>query len=143
MESILPFSVLNSKRKKYVRITQETEASNNTKVRQADYQKTLNDFLEKNLYVKSDHINFISNNIDIFYRNNLTVLFLALNILHNPEFINTDEYRKYIDSIQVTKVEGTNRHFKADLFEKRLNVQIQAYTIKIKNVMTQRGISYI
>lgn len=142
MDSVLPFSVLKSKRVRHVKIIEEPEVTTTSHLRQADYDKNLIEVTGSGLYVLNEHIHFVTRYIYYFYRNNLAVLFLTLNIMHDPNFVNTQFYKPYVDYIQRRQY-SEEKQEKHELVIIKLNVQIKAYMKKVENLMRQIHITHI
>ena len=140
MDSILPFSVLKSKRVKQVRIINDQEIENDSKNRQADYEKNILDVVNSSLYIQPEHINFVRSYISYFYRNNLSMIFLAMNIIHDYNFVNSQYYRPFINYIQRRQ---TSESDKQENFEIKFDVQLKAYIKKIQNLMLKLNLTYI
>ena len=139
MDSVLPYSVLKSRRKKFVRIIEEQDVAVENRLRQADYDKNIEDLMKAGLTIYPEHNYFVSRYIYYFFRNNLAVLFLAINILHNPKFEQTNEYKTFVDYIQ-RRTLGDDKYEKQDMFEHKLKIQLFAYTKKIQNLMIREHI---
>lgn len=142
MDGILPFSVLKSKRVKYVRIIEDQDTVLESRNRQVDFEKNMSDVMSSGIYVLQEHEMFIRNYISIFYRNNLAVLFLTLNLIRDPNFANTQYYKPYIKLIQRHQL-SEDKIDKQDLFESKLSLQISAYSKKIQSLMVRLNMSYI
>lgn len=144
MDGILPFSVLKSKRVKYVRILEEQDINNESRNRQADFEKNLLDVTSIGLYILPEHEMFIRNYISYFYRNNLAVLFLALNIIHDNNFVNSQYYQPFVNFIQRRQLNDRgDKQDKQDVFGAKLNVELRAYTKKIQSLMSRLNMTYI
>lgn len=142
MDSVLPFSVLKSKRKKFVRIVEEQDTGNESRLRQADYDKNILEVTNAGLFIHNEHVHFITKYIYYFYRNNLAVLFLALNILHDPNFIHSIYYKPFIEYIQRRHL-TEDKQDKQDMFDYKLRIELHAYTKKIQTLMSREHITAI
>lgn len=142
MDSVLPFSVLKSKRTKHIRIIDDQVNNNDSPYRPADYEKNIQDLIAANLYIIPEHIFFINKYMYFFYRNNLAVLLLALNILHDGNFVNTQYYRSYVEYIQRRQL-GEDKADKQEMFDYKFNVQMNAYIMKIQNLMSREHLTSV
>lgn len=136
----LPYSVLKSKRKPHVKIIESFDEISDSKNITVDFNKQINDIIESNLYILPEHIQFISSNINYFYRNNLAILFLTLNIMKSGEaFISSMYYQSFVSYIARKDI----KEDKIDTFNIKLNVEIKAYKIKIERLMFNLNMKYI
>lgn len=127
----LPFSVLNTKKIKPLRIKEEKYENNEPKSISVDFNQQIEDIFTKGLVVLDrNDVVFIIDNMNHFYRNNIAVLFLTLNIMKDPSFIYTEDYNHYVSYIKREFIKDENN----ELFMKKLNHQIQCYGQKIQNV---------
>lgn len=127
----LPFSVLNTKKVKPLRIKEEKFENNDPKTISVDFNHQLEEIFNKGLSViDRNDVVFVVDNMNHFYRNNIAVLFLTLNIMKDPSFIYTENYNHYVSFIKREFIKDENN----DLFLKKLNHQIQCYAQKIENV---------
>lgn len=128
-----PFSVLRSKKEKQIRIYEESEETNETKNVKIDFENQLTDIIEKGLLVDNKDIIFITDNMNLFYRNNIAVLLLVLNIRRfGNDFITSSYYNGYIDYIARKTFKEEE---KKDSFNRKLNFQMECYNKKIQNII--------
>ena len=128
----LPFSVLNSKKNKPVRIHDLQKDNLESKSIVLDVDSQIDLFLKSGIIINNmEDIVFIKHNIAHFYKNNIAVLLLTLifrrdqSFLYNPNY---DEFVKYI-SRGVIPIE------KYEEFKRKLNFEIQCYNEKIDNII--------
>lgn len=133
---LLPYSILKSKRAPYVRIIESTEENIESKIISIDFGKQIDEIIEAGLFVIQEHVHFVMSNINYFYRNNLAVIFLTLNIMRSGDsFISSIYYQPYINFIAR---KSTN-----ESFENKLKVEIKAYRTKIEKLLLSFGMNYI
>jgi len=127
----LPFSVLNNKKNKEFKI-QEKKYDNSEKVTSIDFDKNLGEMVKLNLKILNpSDINFVRDNIGHFYRNNLMILFLTLNIRFRNDFISDENYNLYITEIS----RGVISVDKMAEFNEKLNKELNVYNTKIENIL--------
>lgn len=130
-----PYSVIRSKNEKIVRIVEQTEEITESKNIQLDFENQIKDVIDKGLYIKPDHITFLMNNMVTFYRNNIAVLLLTMNLMEEGDnFVNTSHYKSYIEYILRKKTDEE----KKELFNQKLSIQIKTYEKKIMTVLGRR-----
>lgn len=130
--SLLPYSVLKSKRKPHTRIIESTDEIIESKNMRVDFDKQISDVIQSGLFISPEYIEFIERNISYFYRNNLAVLFLTLNIMKSGDaFISSMYYQPFIDYIARKDFKDE----KLDTFYMKLKIEIKAYKIKIERLM--------
>jgi hypothetical protein len=134
---MLPYSVLKSKRKPHIRIIETTDENIDSKNMIADFGKQFEDIENAKLAVEPNHAHFVLSNISYFYRNNLAIIFLTMNIMSSGEsFISSMYYPHFIDYI----TKNNSNYEKNDTFLSKLNIEIKAYRIKIERLMQRLGI---
>uniref|UniRef100_A0A6C0BDR7 Uncharacterized protein n=1 Tax=viral metagenome TaxID=1070528 RepID=A0A6C0BDR7_9ZZZZ len=129
----LPFSVLNSKREKPIRIQEEKFEIIESKDVSGEFERQLEDILTKGLeIVDYADVTFVKERMNNFYRNNIAVLLLTLNLRRNNSFIYTESYLKFVDYIK----RGVIHEGKDSDFISKLNFQIQCYNEKIESILS-------
>jgi hypothetical protein len=142
----LPFSVLNTKKEKPLRIQDEESEVFQVKTISYNFETQIQDFSINFPSVDQEDINFINQNCSKFYRNNVAVLLLTLKLMKDPNFSNTGEFESYKKYIFVNRSkekekEGEVKKEKIDdvqkqqNFERKLGHQIKCYEQKILAVV--------
>lgn len=133
-----PYSVMRSRNEKIVRIVEQNDDIVETKNIQLDFENQIKDVANKGLFIKPEHITFLMNNIVKFYRNNVAVLLLTMNLMEEGDsFVNTNYYISYIDYIFRKKENDEKRedNEKKELFNQKLSIQIKIYRRKINTIL--------
>ena len=133
-----PYSVMRSRNEKIVRIVEQNDDIVETKNIQLDFENQIKDVANKGLFIKPEHITFLMNNIVKFYRNNVAVLLLTINLMEEGDsFVNTNYYISYIDYIFRKKENDEKRedNEKKELFNQKLSIQIKIYRRKINTIL--------
>lgn len=133
-----PYSVMRSRNEKIVRIVEQNDDIIETKNIQLDFENQIKDVANKGLFIKPEHITFLMNNIVKFYRNNVAVLLLTMNLMEEGDsFVNTNYYISYIDYIFRKKENDEKRedNEKKELFNQKLSIQIKIYRRKINTIL--------
>lgn len=133
----LPYSVLRHKKTKNVRIIEATEEVVDSKNIKIDFDNQLKDITSKNLYIEPIDIKFIIDNINLFYRNNLAVLLLAMNIRrYGDQFINSQYYESYFSYIARKDIKDEDER---RAFSSKLSFEISCYSEKIQNIINSQS----
>jgi hypothetical protein len=128
--SLLPYSVLNSKRLEKVKII-ENKDTMEIKTTNIDFEKQVNLIRDAGLEVDQEDLDFIYRNIGYFYRNNLAVLLVTMKIIsHGELFINSKYYQPYVNFIARKELKDD----KLKSFNNKFNIQVNAYKTKIENL---------
>lgn len=140
-----PFSVLNSKREKKIRIIDVSREISNEKDLSREFDVQLNKIIDF-MYIDPNDINFIMSNKNKFYRNNLAVLFLTLAMINDQHYIytNNESYKKFLYYIYRINDngEGDDNNIKSNLiieedleFQNKLFFEIECYREKIMKIL--------
>lgn len=128
-----PFSVLRAKKEKQIRIFEDNDDSNETKNVKIDFENQLTEIIQKGLHVDNKDIIFITDNINLFYRNNIAVLLLVLNIRRfGDNFITSVYYHGFVEYIARKTFKDDE---KKEAFIRKLNFQMQCYNKKIQSII--------
>lgn len=130
-----PYSVLRAKKEKKIRILDTGEDITESKNIRIDFQNQLDEITKKGLLVDNEDSIFVTNNMHLFYRNNLAVILLTLNIRkHGVDYLKTDSYQQYFNYIarkQLDEEESKN-------FSSKLNFELKCYDEKIEKILSKR-----
>ena len=130
-----PYSVLRAKKVKNLRIIESTEEIVYLKNIKTDFENQLDDIINKGLLIDSELINFVKSNINLFYRNNLAVILLTLNIKkYGNQFLSSQQYQSYFNYISRDKIKEEDEDDKR-IFTSKLNFEIGCYNEKIQNII--------
>lgn len=146
MNNILPYSVVKSKRTKHIRIYEDTNIAYDSKNREIDYEKQIEEISKAGIS-DGHELNLISNFIEHFSRNNIAVLLLAFKVYkHGEDFYQTEQYKLFFDYIyrKSSKTEISSKKsevIKVNNFESRLKFQVSVYIKKIKKLIDNRVIN--
>lgn len=136
-----PYSVVRYRNEKIIRIVEQNEEIVESKNIQLDFENQLKDIVDKGLFIKPEHVTFLMNNMVIFYRNNIAVLLLTMNLMEEGDnFVNGPHYRSYIEYILRKKIDDDKKidDEKRELFNQKLSIQIKTYEKKISNILGKR-----
>ena len=136
----LPFSVLNTKKEKPLRIQEKRNEFSEPKSIQTDFDKQIEDVLSKGLpVIDQTDISFIRNYMNRFYRNNVAVLLLTLNIKRDNSFLyhaGFTAYKEYISRGVISKDSDAD-------FTRKLSHEIMCYNQKIDFIIYESTISNV
>ena len=128
----LPFSVLNTKKEKPIRLQEGRGEITEPKSISTDFDKQIEDVLSKGLRVidESD-IMFIRNHKSRFYRNSIAILLLTLNIKRDSSFVFNPQFTSYKEYISRGVINLDNE---AE-FTRKLYHEIMCYNQKIDMIL--------
>lgn len=132
--STFPYSVLRAKKIKNARIVEAVEEIIDSKNIKIDFDNILDDIVSKGLYVHSEDSYFVTSNMNLFYRNNLAVILLTLNIRrHGDQFLSSNYYQAYFNYIARKELKDDEER---KVFASKLDFQIRCYNEKIQNIIS-------
>jgi hypothetical protein len=132
-----PFSVF-SKKKKHVEISEKYFEYNEPKNITNYFDNQIEELIKIGLITIDNNlrdIKFIKDNINKFYKNNLAVLFLTMNIRRSSEFILSEKYKEYVKYISRVDEKNVGSTSKEEEFIEKLTFEISVYSKKIDIVM--------
>ena len=137
-----PFSVFSKKEKRVV-ILEKYSDYNEPKIILNYFESQIEELIKIQLITIDDNledIKFIKNNISKFYRNNLAVLFLTMNIRRSPEFVLSEKFKEYVKYISRVEEKVQNKDEKIisreeEEFLEKLKFEIGVYSKKIDIVI--------
>lgn len=131
--SLFPYSVLRAKKIKNVRIIENTEEVVESKNIKIDFDNQLKDITSKGLFMDNEDVTFVISNMNLFYRNNLATILLALNIRrYGEKFLSSPCYQGYFNYIARDKIKDEDD---MRTFSSKLNFEIGCYNIKIQQII--------
>jgi hypothetical protein len=127
-----PFSVLQTKKEKSMRITQqETEISEVRNIK-TDFDKKIEEFAKSGLVILNrDDLGFVAQYPNYFYRNNIMILILTLNLRRDSNFAISPEFERYREKI-LEGITGVDRIMEAN---EKLMFEIETYGLLIENTI--------
>lgn len=128
-----PFSVLQTKKEKSLKINNHENETIEVKNIRTDFDKKIKEFAESGLSILNrDDLGFISKYPNYFYRNNIMMLMLTLNLRRDSNFKISPEYDKYKMKIFEGVGNGVD---KINEVNERLEFQLLTYNILIDNTL--------
>lgn len=136
-----PFSVLRMKKQKHIKIISNKKDTYGNRNLENEFNKHLNEIISNGLYFTQSQVNFLREKKEKFYHNNIAILLLSMNLISNNNFKNDmpDEYKAYKDYISRINSKQNTGHGKAETFDNKLDISIEAYTKKINSVNSQNN----
>lgn len=127
-----PFSVLQTKKEKSIRITQQELEVSEVRNIKTDFDKKIKEFAESGLAILNrDDLGFITQYPNYFYRNNIMLLMLTFNLRRDSNFAISSEFERYREKI-LQGITGIDRIMEAN---EKLMFEIETYGLLIENTI--------